>query len=503
MSGPKKADVQLKLERAVKSIQQQVDETERNAERFQGMGVSEAHAAREEAQRILDSCRATGSPELEQFAGAELNGLREAAGEIAEDVAAGEQLLSEAESLRAEAGQLHERAQSMLAQAAQDCADIMARIQGRMHYLHAEDREAAAARRLAEESLRIERDAGKKLKKASDATKRARNRLDKAVQTGRQYQMELNRVQDLASSRRDAARIAEENLRQATNHRSEADSLRKSLPQLNHEKFAPGSLNRLLPRLTEIETAFAARNYEVVNRIAPAILAEGHDLVRDVARKQSEWEAARKGAQNDLAAAGEELASVDRGVVEEWSGERQRVLSAFSQMDEARSAFDEERFADSQRLVAESLESLRALSETATTNRAKFRQREEIAEAIMNALYEQRYDNPEWYYADKDAEGRENQLSNLVIFAKAPGSKGDMRMSVDLDGHVGLEVQNIPEGEETLCHSLITNLQSGLAGEVDFQMTDWGRAANLRDARIQVPTGQQKTQEKVRERHGG
>jgi hypothetical protein len=120
----------------------------------------------------------------------------------------------------------------------------------------------------------------------------------------------------------------------------------------------------------------------------------------------------------------------------------------------------------------------------------------------MNALYEQGYDAPTYYYTQQKPDGSDVEFSDLTIFAKAPGNRGDMRMNINLEGNVKLEVEGIAEGEETVCHQLIQDLQKGVAGDMDFRMTDWGRAANV-DTNAKVAVRQQeKTQEKSRERQG-
>ena len=70
----------------------------------------------------------------------------------------------------------------------------------------------------------------------------------------------------------------------------------------------------------------------------------------------------------------------------------------------------------------------------------------------------------------------------------------------DLDGKVRLEVEGIAEGEEAACHQLVTDLQKGVGDEIDFVMTDWGRAAGI-DSEAKVAIREQiRTQEKTRDR---
>ena len=96
--------------------------------------------------------------------------------------------------------------------------------------------------------------------------------------------------------------------------------------------------------------------------------------------------------------------------------------------------------------------------------------------------------------------GKGIEPSDLTIFAKAPGNRGDMRMNIDLEGKVKLEVEKIAEGEEGVCVQLIQDLQRGVAGQMDFQMTDWGRAVNASTNTKVAIQHQEKIQERTRER---
>ena len=70
-------------------------------------------------------------------------------------------------------------------------------------------------------------------------------------------------------------------------------------------------------------------------------------------------------------------------------------------------------------------------------------------------------------------------------------------MQIKLDGNVDLEVENIPEGEERVCRQLIEGLQEGLAGEVQFDMKDWGRAENAEDRAVDIPTQQREQAKRI------
>jgi len=505
MSGPKRADVQLKLERVLRAAQQMMGEAAANREAFNNLGVEEANASRAEARRLQERCSSASNPEFEELAAEEVQSLGDVGGRISEAVTAGDQEAAAAENLRGEAALLHAEAERLLTEAGTLCTQVVARLSGgKQWYLHAEDRQAAQARRKADEALKKERQASRKLHQALDHTKKARNHHDAAVRIGREHQAELGRVEQVVAQRKEAARIDEENQRRATEAHQKAASLRERLAGLNHEKFAPGEFAALQSRLGDLEAAYAREDYEAVNAAAEGVLGQCRQLARKVSAAQAEWEAARQSAGNDLEMARRETAGVDRDFVTRWCGDRAAAEGAFQGLEEAEAAFDREDFAGSQGAVAGGLEALRSLSETAAANQTRADQRQEIGEAIMNALYGQGYDAPEFYFDAKTPAGEEDELSNLVIFAKAPGEKGDIRMNIDLDGHVALEVEGIAEGEEGVSRQSLEGLQEALGGDINFVMTDWGRAADVAPAkRLDVTQTRRQVQEKRKERHGG
>lgn len=85
-------------------------------------------------------------------------------------------------------------------------------------------------------------------------------------------------------------------------------------------------------------------------------------------------------------------------------------------------------------------------------------------------------------------------LGNLTIFAKAKGETGDLRLAVDLDGKIGID-SDVPEGQESACHQMLTDLQAKVGDVVDFNITDWGRA---KDYKPQTAGG---TKVKVQQQH--
>ncbi|MEZ6122333.1 MAG: hypothetical protein R3C49_04035 [Planctomycetaceae bacterium] len=431
---------------------------------------------------------------------AEQTRLTKAAAEVQKAATAGEEAARNASAKAQDAGNKHTQAQRELAQCVTQCAAIAAKIRNKAHYLHAEDREAAGVRQRAEAALATEKAAGQQLLQMLELQKQARNHFDKATRLGAEFQKQRQQVSELAEQRREAARIAEEQQRRAVECIDELRLLEGQLDELNHEKFRPGEAAAIRQQLAPVRAAFEQENFEQVIADGQAPLAALRDFMADVSECQAKWDEERQAAINEQEAVETEVQGIDRDQLVQWCGDSSAVENAWEQLNRARRHFDQEDFVAARRELEEGMGRIRRLAEEAGQNRVRFQQREEIADAIMQALFDQKYDNPEFYFAEQKSNGDDNQLGDLVIFARAPGDKGDMRMQVDLDGHVNLEVQNIPEGEEGLCRQMINGLQEGLAGEVDFQMRDWGRAENVTDDRIRMPLDQPKDRDVTRER---
>lgn len=504
MSGPKEADVQLQVNKAIEVIERQVRESGATRNLYASLGVNEAESSRNVAQNA--AAAPSWSEQARKHAGGEMRSAQAVADDIASAIREGDRHFSAAENLKRQADQKHQESQNKLNQANKLCRDAtggLSTFVGHIVGFDAQYQWAKNARSLASDALSDEREANRLLRSASDKYREARNAYDRAASGGARAAAEVRRVEELARQREETARIAEENKRRATDSHKEGESLCARIGALSHEKFAPGEFSAAKGSFDQLATEFRKGNHDAVNRLSGSCLGLLRALAEKVSKAQSAWEAAKKAAENDLDTVGKELAALDKAFLAKWSGLGDGVNAIFEKVDQARARLGAEDFQGAQNLLAEALAGARAEFEKATTNRRKFDQREVISEAIMNALCAQGYDAPSYYFSEKDGRGNDNELSNLTIFAKSPGKRGDMRMHINLDGHVDLALEEVPEGQESECVNILNGLRDRLAGEVDFQMTNWGRADG--DAGKAREVQQQRVQqvEKQRERQGG
>lgn len=475
MSGPKAAEVRLQLGRALDSAARQKREVEANAARYGRLAVRDTEASRLSAKQLTRRCATALSADL--GAAAEIQALRTTFENLDRQTVEADRQFAEAERLRLEAAELHSQSEAKLRLA----QSVTKTVEGWLtassgHELYEEQKQAAQVQELADEAVKREGEAAQRLQAAADCMKTARTLYATVLLAGRSLDTEIERIKQLTVQRDEAERISAADQRQAVAAKNELESLCRKLAALDHEKLAPGKYTALHSTVDRVLAAFQRSDYATAQALAQSCLPELRDLAQDVATRQAAREQSREAAAGDLEMAGLELTGLDSDFVARWSGAAAAVHDACAQLRSAQQSFDNGDYEQVRQTVGKAVGSLRALRDQAIANKARSDERSEIADAIMNTLYEQGYDAPTYRLAGRDTAGGEDPLSELAIFAKYPGPKGDMRLRVDLAGHVGFSVENVAEGEEAVCRSLVEGLRKGLGGAVDFTVTDWGRA---------------------------
>lgn len=221
--------------------------------------------------------------------------------------------------------------------------------------------------------------------------------------------------------------------------------------------------------------------------------------IQQKAAEERKLEILRQNARSNIDNAKSEIEQANVAVVQDWIGE-EAVAMMRKNMEQAEKDFLAKKYENASKLAQEAVAMYREFYSTALRTKQKFENREIIADSIAAALQDLQYDEPDVNYEPKD--GEENtMLGNITIFAKSKGDAGDMRLAIDLDGTVNLEVTDIPEGKESECHQRLTDLQSKVSDVVDFAITDWGRAKHVKPQSGGTPIKQRvQQQEKVKQR---
>src|SRR5262249_27721169 len=161
------------------------------------------------------------------------------------------------------------------------------------------------------------------------------------------------------------------------------------LTALDHEKLAPGKYAALHGTVEQALAAFQQSDHAAAHTLAQRCLPDLRDLARDVATRQAARAASREAAAADLEMAGLELNGLAADFVGRWSGATAAVQEACGRLRAAQQSFDSGDFDRARQAVGQAIPSLRAFRDQAIANKARSDDRSEIADAVMNALYEQ------------------------------------------------------------------------------------------------------------------
>ena len=153
------------------------------------------------------------------------------------------------------------------------------------------------------------------------------------------------------------------------------------------------------------------------------------------------------------------------------------------------------------RSAVEQAESHRAAAITETErNRRDTERTQQIADAIMQALCDRKYDTPKFGFLKEG-----DPLSGIQVRADVPNrdGRGNIRIDIHLDGRTEIDVENIDEGEEESCRDSLGGLTEALAHEgLQLDITDWGRAKEAQssvDQELKIPVRERES-ERERER---
>jgi len=160
--------------------------------------------------------------------------------------------------------------------------------------------------------------------------------------------------------------------------------------------------------------------------------------------------------------------------VKPWVAQNQQWTHCEKLLEQAQNELDRGAVEDADKKVVAAEASLEELSKEAIDNREAAHRNEQIADAIMQALCDRNYNTPIFGTLEEG-----NQLGGIQIRADVPhrDGKGNLRIDLHLDGRTVFEVENIADGEESVCKDVITGVGAALArAGLALNMTDWGRA---------------------------
>ena len=490
MSGIKQATVRSNLSRAVQFVREGLAECRDEANLVSNVGRKDFNQAKNGVDAVRQGLHRQLPENLRQFLDGETAQWQSLLNR--HDKSYGNAIASEKNASEKELqyNALRNSAEQKLSAIEQDIERLKDRISGIGGYLDRENEQALSLRREAKEILDGMRSNIILARVAQTERRNAFSKLAESTEFAKSAEREYERLINLGKDRLEVQRIKEENERQAKSLRSDIISLRRKIEQKKYQKFGNGLYNTSLQN--EIETVLNLineGNFEAAIPQAKNIKKNLNHVAETIETQEQEWKAAKLAAEKALADAKEEIASFNVDDMKKFSGSpAQDVEAAFAKVNSTVRLSAGEDFANASRCVAEALNSLRNMNEKTSENKKLSEQRNEIADSIMQALYDSDYDTPMFYLKDEG-----DELSDLCVVAAAPGGIGNMNLRIGLQGGVKFEVANIPEGREQLCIDSVLNMQKKLAeNEINFDVTDWGRAENQNKVHLDV---RQKTQE--------
>ena len=499
MSGVKRATVQRKLDKALETINGQIALLERKGAERANLGRGRYVKDKAACAENVAGLKMAVPGEIVSFVGDEIRHLEDLGREIRNEAAKASELDDRYGQLAAKAGSMIASAKNEITSLQRECRALEKRIKGRAGYLDGEDSEARVLRWKANEAKTQCQGAGTVQDEAAEAMRRAQAAFLSVLRRCETYRLEYERILALGRDRLAAHNIAEEEKRNAFLLRDDLNSLAASFAAIDVDKFIPGQYPHAeIARFMDLVKAG-----QFARAIPPGrtLLTSLKRLHEEAKRKQEAWFKAKKDAELAAEACRSELAIADRALLMDYSGvPREQIEKIFSAAEQLPRMIEEERFPEAVETAGFILEALRKFLRDAEENKAKFLEREQIAEALMQVLYDSQYAPPEFGFSAAP-DGSPDRLGVLHIFAKSPGGLADVKMQIDMNGDVKWEMANVPDGQEGICLETLQEVYDKV-GElgIDFTVTDLGRASGFSGEHLQ-DREQVKQRERYREKH--
>lgn len=491
MSGIKGATVRNNLNKVVNVVRSGISECERSAAAVASVGKTDFNCQSAEAARTHAGVRRQLPSEVRELVGSETARWEALLRSHDERFEKAGELTAAATEREAEFQNRKRNSEERLARVNRGVEAVRRALQGKDWYCDEENHEAKRLRSEAEgilAEMRRNVDLGRQ---AQVLRRKSLEAFAESERLAQDAEREYERLVNLSRERREQQRIKEENERKAKSLSSELASLRRAIEAKNYTKFG-GSVYTSAERreLEDVVRLIDNGRYESAIPRAEALKGKLAAASSAIAEAQRAWEAEKLAAERVLVDAREEMSKIDRDQLVNYSGAAAADIAAdFSELSVAAGELEQENFGVARTRATAAVEKIRALKEKSDANRRLSDEREEMSQAIMQALYDANFDTPEYYLQDDG-----DALSDMCVVAAAPGGVGDMKLRINIAGETKFEVCNIPEGHEQLCVNQIRNLQKNLAeSDIRFDMTDWGRAENQGRVHVDVRPKEQTT----------
>ena len=499
MSGMKEGHIQAAMSRLGEFLDRFEKISEESCQRLNNINNdAEAEKARRNAQNAIAALQNPSKTAM-QFAGDEIKEFNQQKAALNEAINQAEDLFRQANNLENEAAGIRRDNESKKRELLNKIDEINARAQHKINttsYMSlALDQEVHETNALREKVTNLtarERKAAKLLEQAVDLRREAVSKFKTVARNGNSAEESLKAIEVIAQNKQKTQDDSKA-------FKDEIDQRLAALSNIDYERFAPGAINQVNNQVNTFNSAFSKKDYETCTRIGRGVVDTLKEFVKNVTELKNKFEEAETNAKDHLQAAMNEFNAVDKAELKKWSGKANEVEKHYNELEKASDEINEASkkgnkpsvFSAPDSKISAAVTALRDLIELANENKRKSQEREDIRKAIVKALKKQNYDKPQSYYNEKPSDGSTAELSELVIFAKNPANTGDMRLRIDLEGKIGLEIfrydkdgheEEVTNQDAHSCHNSVKKLGENLkeAG-FNFEITNWGKAEGLED----------------------
>lgn len=523
MSGMKEGHIQAAMSRLGEFLDRYEKISAESCQRLHNINNNaEAEKAKRDAQNAIAALQNPSKTAME-FAGDEIKDLNQQKAALNEAINQAEDLNRQAADLEKQAADIRSDNETKKRGYLKEIENINARAQDKINTtswvnlaLDKEVHETNAVREKVTNLTARERKAVKMLEQAADLRREAVSKYKTVARNGNSAEESLKAIEVIAQNK-------QKTQNESKAFKEEIDQRLASLANIDYERFAPGAINQINSQVNAFNKAFAANDYETCTRTGKGVVDALKEFVKNVTELKNKFEEAETNAKDHLQAAMNEFNAVDKAELKRWSGKAGDVDKNYNDLTKASEEINEASkkgnkpsvFAAPDSKISAAVSALRDLIELANQNKHKFQERDAVRKAIVKALKQQNYDKPVAYYNEKLPDGSPAELSEMVIYAQNPAATGDMRLRIDLEGKIGLEIfrhdkdgneEEVTKQDAHSCHNSVKKLGENLreAG-FNFEITNWGKAEGLEDtqqtSRMPIPSKEpERQQERLRER---
>ncbi len=497
MSGMKEGHIEAAMNRLGEFLDRYQKISAESSQRLNNINNdSEAQKAKRDALNAIAALQNPSQTAME-FAGDEIKELNEQRAALNAALNEAESLNNQAADLERQAAEIRNNNENEKNKLLKRIDEINARAQHKINTtswvnlaLDQEVHETNAVREKVTNLTARERKAVKFLEEAADLKRQALGKYKTVARNGNSAEENLKAIEVIAQNK-------QKTQDESKAYKEEIDQRMSALSNIDYERFAPGAINQINNQVNAFNKAFAGKDYTTCTNTGRAVADAIKDFVKNVTELKNKFEEAETNTKDHLQAAMNEFNAVDKAELKRWSGKATEVEKNYSDLVKASDEINEAAkkgnkpsvFAAPDSKVSAAVSALRDLIELANKNKHKFQERDAIRKAIVKALKQQNYDKPVAYYNEKLPDGSPAELSEMVIYAQNPAATGDMRLRIDLEGKIGLEVfrhdkdgneEEVTKQDAHSCHNSVKKLGENLreAG-FNFEITNWGKAEGL------------------------